>query len=93
MRSFYILGSSNGHVILTFRKSNLFLDKASAFSKDKQFTRSDFVCAPDGSVFINVRYSKTIQFKERSYVVKLVKSNHVLCPVTAVYAMLFIYVL
>ena len=69
----------------TFRKSNLLPEKVTSFSKDKQFVRSDFVCSTDGTVLINVKYSKTIQFKERSYVIKLVKSDHVLCPVTALY--------
>ena len=70
----------------TFRKSNLFPDKSHQFCSDKQFTRKDFVVCPDGTVLIHVKYSKTIQFKQRSYVVKLFKFNHILCPVSAINA-------
>jgi hypothetical protein len=70
----------------TFRKSNLFPDKCHEFCADKQFIKNDFTVCSDGTILINVKYSKTIQFKQRSYVIKLFSINHVLCPVSAVLA-------
>ena len=55
----------------TFRMSNLFPDKPDLFTTEKQVTRSDFVIMPDGTIHVNVKYSKTIQFKQRKYVVPM----------------------
>ena len=68
----------------TFRKSNLFPEVPVRFSCHKQFVRSDFIACDDGTILLNVKYSKTIQFKQCSYRVKLFKCSHMLCPVTAV---------
>ena len=67
----------------TFRKSNLFPNNPSKFDHDKQFVREDFVCMPENIIVINVKYTKTIQFKERKFIVKLFPCNHTLCPVSA----------
>ena len=67
----------------TFRKSNLFPVSCKDFSHDKQFVRSDFTVCDDGTVLVNVKYSKTIQFKQRGYYVRLFCIDHPLCPVTA----------
>ena len=68
----------------TFRKSNLFPDKSGEFCSAKQFTRADFVVTPDGSIILNVKYSKTIQFRQRNFLVQLCKLEHALCPVSAI---------
>ena len=65
-----------------FRKSNLLADTVGSFSADKQFIRSDFTMAGK-YVLVRVKYSKTIQCKEREYIVKLPVLNSPLCPVTA----------
>ena len=44
----------------TFRKSNLFLSTSSEFCSNKQFVREDFISSEDGTLVINVKYSKTI---------------------------------
>lgn len=68
----------------TFRKSNLFPTTPSEFTNEKQFSRKDFVVLPNGSISLLVRWSKTIQCKERSYMVKLPKLCHPLSPADAV---------
>ena len=67
----------------TFRKSNLFPVNGNEFSPDKQFVRSDFTACDDGTILINVKYSKTIQFKQRGYYVRLFSVDHPLCAVKA----------
>lgn len=66
----------------TFRKSNLMPNNTQE-DTSKQFKRCDFVFKDNG-IELCVRWSKTIQNKERSFVVLLPKISHVLCPVTAV---------
>ena len=65
------------------RKSNVMPDNAASFSKDKQFIRSDFnfesLC-----IFVRVKWSKTIQNKERAYVIRLPFLGTSLCPVLAI---------
>jgi hypothetical protein len=65
------------------RRSNLFQDNG-AFDPEKQLTREDFVIE-DNNVTLVVRWSKTIQRKEK--VLKIVLPllpEHKLCPVAAV---------
>jgi hypothetical protein len=67
------------------RKSNLLPDTTTAFRRDKQFIRSDFVKV--GSfVTIEIKHSKTIQCRERSYTTKLPVLNTPLCPFSALLA-------
>ena len=68
-----------------FRKSNLFPEKTTDFSPHKQFTRADFVLN-SSYVSLEVKYSKTIQCKERKFHVKLPLLNTQLCPVNALVA-------
>ena len=68
----------------TFRKSNLFPDSAERFNAEKQFTRADFVATEDGCIRVNVKWSKTNQFKKYSLTKKLFKIHHPLCPVQAI---------
>lgn len=68
----------------TFRKSNLFPDSRTTYDSAKQFRRADFVAKDNGDIYLSVRWSKTIQCKERSYVIKLPYLEHSLSPATAV---------
>lgn len=69
------------------RRSNLFQD-GSAFDPDKQLTRDCFIMRDCGAVNILVRWSKTIQRREKTYVIALpALQNHPLCPVSAVVRM------
>ena len=68
----------------TLRKSDLVSDSVKSYSGEKQFCRSDFVFCED-SVSVKVKYSKTIQFKERGYTVTLPRLAHPLCPVAALH--------
>lgn len=68
----------------TFRKSNLISDTVHTFSASKQFVRSDFTHSSNGSFVLKVKWSKTIQCKDRCFFVMLPKVPHVLCPVHAV---------
>ena len=65
------------------RKSNLMPADQKGFVSDKQFVRSDFSPKPDGSVIVNVKYSKTNQFKKRPFDLKLLPFSHTLSPVAA----------
>ena len=56
----------------------------SKFNSEKQFVKSDFEFCSEGSLLIKEKYSKTIQFKDRHYKIKLFPTNHVLCPIRAV---------
>lgn len=67
----------------TFRKSNLLPDSVSGFDRNKQFVRSDFEFSTD-RIILKVRWSKTIQCKERFFNVTLFAIPGVLCPVRAV---------
>ena len=67
-----------------FRKCNLFASTGS-FDPNKQFVRTDFTLNANRSLTIKVRWSKTIQCRERELQVTLpVLHPHPLCPVTAV---------
>ena len=67
-----------------FRKSHMVVTSASAFNAKKQFTKSDFRFFPWG-VEIIVRWSKTIQFRERQISIPLPRvSGSPLCPVSAI---------
>ena len=66
-----------------FRKANLFAKQK--FDADKHFTRDSFVLNADCSLTICVRWSKTIQCREREIRVTLPALHpHPLCPVSAV---------
>ena len=66
-----------------FRKANLFAKQK--FDADKHFTRDSFVLNADCSLTICVRWSKTIQCREREIRVTLPALHpHRLCPVSAV---------
>ena len=67
----------------TFRKSNLFPDSKEKFNGDKQFTRADFVATEDGCIRINVKWSKTNQFKKYKLTKKVFSISNTLCPVKA----------
>jgi len=68
----------------TFRKFNLMCNSVGLFSSRKQFIRSDFVQLGDRSIKTVVKWSKTIQAQERSFIVKLpYLGDHPLCPVSA----------
>ena len=68
----------------TFRKSNLFPDSVLSFSPHKQFSRRAIKWNNSGFIEIEVGWSKTIQFKDRCFIVRMpCLSNHVLCPVSA----------
>ena len=67
-----------------FRKSHMVVTTASAFNAKQQFTKSDFRFFPWG-VEIIVRWSKTIQFRERQISIPLPRvSGSPLCPVSAI---------
>lgn len=68
----------------TFRKSNLLPDSVEHFNPEKQFVRADIGVLADGSLELSVKWSKTNQFKRYSYVKKLYRINHSLCPASAV---------
>lgn len=66
------------------RKSNLFPDKAADFDPNKQLTRDCFVL-DDTCLKISVKWSKTIQRKEKTLSIELpCLYPHPLCPVSAV---------
>ena len=65
-----------------FRKSNLLPNSVKTFRPDQQFIRSDIVW-DTSYVSVNVKYSKTIQCKERHYIVKLPVLGTALCPLAA----------
>ena len=67
------------------RKSNLFPNVATQFNGEKQFIRSDFSALSDGSIMVSVKYSKTNQFHNRVFEVKLLCFDHVLSPVPAIH--------
>ena len=67
-----------------FRKSHLLVTTAGKFNPLQQFIRSDFSFYPWG-VLISVRWSKTIQFRERTISIPLPAiPNSILCPVVAI---------
>ena len=67
-----------------FRKAHLLPSAETTFDPSKMFTRSDFVFSAD-CIFINVRWSKTIQMGQPTVTVPLVANpSSLLCPVSAV---------
>lgn len=64
------------------RKSNVF---GQVFDPEKQLTRDSFIADENGSLTVVVRWSKTIQRRERTHTIVLPSiAPHPLCPVTAV---------
>ena len=49
------------------RKSNWFPNELHQFDQKKQFQRSDFTWNKDGSITVNVKYSKTNQFQRQPF--------------------------
>ena len=67
-----------------FRKANLLPPSNNLFDEGKHLRRKDLSFSPHG-LSINIRWSKTIQFSERSLCVPLpFLPGHPLCPVKAV---------
>ena len=67
------------------RKSHMVFTNASGFNAKQQFTKSDFRFFPWGGVELYVRWSKTIQFRERQISIPLPRvSGSPLCPVSAI---------
>ena len=67
-----------------FRKSHLLVQGLSQFNADRQFIKSDFRFFPWGAIVL-VRWSKTIQFRERCISIPLPRlSGSPLCPVSAI---------
>lgn len=67
-----------------FRKSHLLPESGPKFSPARQFTRSDF-CYSESGFTVTVRWSKTIQFGQRTVLIPLVGNpGSPLCPVQAV---------
>ena len=67
-----------------FRKSNLVPKTAKDFDPAKNLCRNDIIVRPWGLV-ICVRWSKTIQFRERQLLIPVMRlsQGHPLCPVQA----------
>ena len=67
-----------------FRKSHLLAKTEKSFDPKKQFVRSDFEFCPWGAL-VKVRWSKTIQFRERTILIPLPRvAGSPLCPVGAI---------
>ena len=67
-----------------FRKTHLLTKSKTTFDPDKQFTKSDFRFFPWGAL-VQVRWSKTIQFRERAICIPLpCIPDSPLCPVYAI---------
>ena len=66
------------------RKSHLLIKGKSSFDAFKQFVKTDFLFFTWG-VIVKVRWSKTIQFREREILIPLPRATgSALCPVTAI---------
>ena len=72
------------------RKSNALPASLNSFCPGKHLARQDFSLAPQGlpyGLVVNLRWSKTIQYRERALLCPLPKlPGHPLCPVTALAA-------
>lgn len=67
-----------------FRKVHLLPESAAKFDQTKQFTRYDFSPSVHG-FNIHVRWSKTIQFGQRTVIIPIVsRPGSLLCPVAAI---------
>jgi integrase len=68
---------------LMARKSNMVPNSKAGFRPSKQLCRRD-VTVEDDCLLVNIKWSKTIQYGQRSYIVPLVAIPHdILCPVLA----------
>ena len=67
-----------------FRKSHLLISKVGSFDPGKQLTKADFSFFPGGAL-IRVRWSKTIQFREKVVQIPLIAApGSLFCPVAAI---------
>lgn len=66
------------------RRSNVLPTSMSEFVPSKQLRRKDITVLRD-KLLINIRWSKTNQFKERSMLIPLPRTHGFLCPVVACY--------
>ena len=67
-----------------FRKAHLLTRTMTAFDPSRQFTKSDFTFHVCGAM-VHVRWSKTIQFRERPIHLLLLRiPGSILCPVAAI---------
>ena len=67
-----------------FRKAHLLVSKVDSFNPDQQFTKADFRFFPWGAL-VRVRWSKTIQFRERVVHIPLPRvTGSPFCPVSAI---------
>ncbi|MEW8547236.1 MAG: hypothetical protein AB2693_27310 [Candidatus Thiodiazotropha sp.] len=72
-----------------FRKSNLLIPSIEAFDPKKHLCASDVSFTPDGMVLL-VRWSKVIQFQERTLQIPLPRiPNSAFCPSNALLGLLF----
>lgn len=70
------------------RTSNLVPPSTAAFDVNKHLCRGD-LSPHDGGLLLTIKWSKTIQYKERSYQLPLPYiQGHPLCPVTALHSLL-----
>ena len=68
-----------------FRKSHLLISKVGSFDSSKQLTKADFSFF-QGGVLVRVRWSKTIQFREKVVQIPLIAAPcSIFCPVSAIY--------
>lgn len=65
------------------RKSNLMASTNTTFNPKHNLTRQD-IEVEVSQVVVNIRWSKTIQFKERVHRIPLTRTNSALCPVLAI---------
>jgi hypothetical protein len=76
---------------LLCRKSNIVPNSMKKFDKNKQFTRQDFI-VDNNCLLVVVKWSKTIQVKERVELMPIVSiPGSVLCPVKAYKNMLKVF--
>lgn len=65
------------------RRSNVSVPSANNFDTTRTLLRSDFKFSDEG-ILLTVRWTKTIQFKERVLKIPLPRTNNALCPFLAV---------
>lgn len=77
------------------RKSNVFPLSSNSFNPSRHLTRGDILISPKGAqdgVFARVKWSKTIQFKDRIVLSPLpLLNDHPLCPVSALITALEVF--
>lgn len=64
------------------RKSTLLLKTLEKFQPEFDICQRDVVAATDGFI-INIKRTKTIQFRQRVLQIPVVRTNHTICPVSA----------